>query len=262
MTVLLPPASEQRKAYIERQIRRRWRLSLAAATVISALIGALASYFIGRAQRVDTRADVERLERQLSQQTTIIRNLETGAAKTATEFRSLTDAVNRLQVAVPTAGGRDVGVKSVADGALSATPATTSDGRNNEPPTSGGPPVTREEQGFGISLVDCRRIGGLVTCELTVANRDRERYLQIFGNGGASRAVDLRGNEFYADRATLGSKTGDSPYVDIPTDVVIRASLRFSNIPETVTSLAILQLSLGAPGTSFKIEFRRVGITN
>lgn len=259
MTVLLPPTSDERKAHIDRQIRRRWRLSLAAATVISALIGALASYFVGRSQRIDTRAEVERLERLLSEQTLIIRNLEAGAVKTASELRSVTDALNRLQVATARPSNQQGAVPPTMEGDMPAATTTATEAGSTEPPTPTAF-ATRDERGFSVSLVNCRRTGGLVNCELRVINRDRERYLQIYANGDRSRAVDLKGNEYYADRATVGSRTGENPYVDIPTDVVIRAEVRFSNIPPNAALLAVVQLSLSTSGGDFKIEFRRVPI--
>lgn len=122
--------------------------------------------------------------------------------------------------------------------------------------------VTKETQGFTIRLDGCRRSGTSVTCSFVATNNEKEQWLAFYahGHGEASRAIDAEGNVYYAEEAALGPDVSTSAETTMPGGIPIRGWLRFREVPATMTSFTLLQLTIGARSGTYKIDYHRVAI--
>ena len=261
MTTLLPlPAATEREIYVQRQNRRRWRLSVAAATIVASIIGAITSLVLSHRQENDVRKEIEK---QVAVQKAVIDRLAQTTDRNADEIRSIRQILVTQHL--------KPGIVSPHDETVVTTDIREAQGKN--PPTNSRrlpttpaeraivkPPMLSEANGFSFALTGCTRVGATVLCHLTVTNNETQRTLCIFAGSGASRVVDEHANEYYAETAQLGSSQGRSISARVPAGVPLNCWLRFRDVPEDTHEFKLLQIYLAEVCFNFDhmIEFRNV----
>lgn len=127
MAVVSPSEHEQRVPPAQRYVRQR-RLSLAAATVIAAIIGAIAAIIVSRPQQMQLRSDNERLEQLLAEQNKIVQRLAAAAEQNAREVQSLRNSVVENAHPVPGSAKSESGGLEV----IETSPAATTPAKHTE----------------------------------------------------------------------------------------------------------------------------------
>lgn len=119
-----------------------------------------------------------------------------------------------------------------------------------------------EYQLYTFELIDCQLFGTRITCNLLVTNNDQDRELEIRGSyyaGGKTRLIDQRGNEYDVAKVQLGShnrKEGAS--ANLVTGVPFKLSLVFDGMPQDMTTISLLDISVEGTGS---VQFRNIPLT-
>lgn len=120
-----------------------------------------------------------------------------------------------------------------------------------------------EYQLYTFELNDCQLFGTRITCDLLVTNNDQDRKLDIRGSyysGDKTRLIDQRGNEYGVSKVQLGSydrKEGAS--ANLVTGVPFRLTLVFDDMPQDMTTISLLDISVEEPDGS--VQFRNIPLT-
>jgi hypothetical protein len=121
--------------------------------------------------------------------------------------------------------------------------------------------------GYQFDLYGCLRTDetGVVICNFAITNQEADRTLRIYSqNSPESRIVGSNGVPYEASNIDFGTES--SPYqaeTKLPQGVLIRSSLTFSQIPEEINNLALLEINAYtySERNSSTIQFRDIPIT-
>lgn len=116
------------------------------------------------------------------------------------------------------------------------------------------------DNGFDVAFHGCRRISSNVRCYFTITNLKEERHFTLYGKtmNNPSRAVGDDGQERWPRIAELGGTEYYAPAASLSNGIPLRASLTFSDLPDTVQNFPIVQLFFGSEGYTGKVDFRNV----
>lgn len=119
-----------------------------------------------------------------------------------------------------------------------------------------------EYQLYTFELTDCRLFGTRITCELLVTNNDKDRELDIRGSyyaGGKTRLIDQRGNEYGVSKVQLGGdERKENARANLVTGVPFKLVLVFDNMPQDMTTISLLDISVEGTGS---VQFRNIPLT-
>jgi TolB-like protein len=105
------------------------------------------------------------------------------------------------------------------------------------------PPQTVVESNFfSFALQQCRRSGSLVSCELTITNKDSMDKKLGFEWDTNGRIYDEEGNRSDMSSWVIAGKSSDNPLL-LP-DIPVKATLRFSNISSHASVIKRMDLAL------------------
>jgi hypothetical protein len=148
----------------------------------------------------------------------------------------------------------------ILDAMLNAAKSTST--QSVPTPVISKPKPKVEYQLYTFELIDCRLFGTRITCELLVTNNDKDRELEIRGSyyaGGKTRLVDQGGNEYDVSKVQLGSynrKEGAS--ANLVTGVPFKLALVFDDMPQDMTTLSLLDISVEGTGS---VQFKDIPLT-
>jgi len=122
---------------------------------------------------------------------------------------------------------------------------------------------TKEAAGIAFSLLGCRLSGSVVTCDLSVVNKDDDRQIEIctpcFGN--SSRLVDAEGNEYQPEAASLGSNHSLRPTAALASGVPLKGSMRFNGVPAGSVTIKLLEIGFRAGFTGeHQVQFHDIAL--
>ena len=115
---------------------------------------------------------------------------------------------------------------------------------------------------YTFELTDCQLFGTRMTCELLITNNDKDRELEIRGSyyaGNKTRLIDQRGNEYDVSKVQLGSydrKQGAT--ANLVTGVPFKLGLIFDDIPQDMTTISLLDISVEGTGS---VQFKDIPLT-
>jgi len=230
MTVL-PPSNDSSPANVARQSRRRWRLSLAAATVIASVIAAVATFVVNRPRQSEVRQDIDRLERLMTEQKSAIEKLEVVTARNSSDVEAIRKSIDSRN-----------GLTSTSAPTLqhdTASPGVTTSVINA---TTSSP--TKEQDRYSFTLQGCSKSGGSVTCRFSVTNKDdQERRLELWPRGtNPSRAFVNGGGEYIAERTSVGAGPNARQDISLPPGITVPAQVYFTELPEAAREFTVLQV--------------------
>ena len=112
---------------------------------------------------------------------------------------------------------------------------------------------------FTFELLECRRSGTSVTCNLLITNKGKDRKMHTYCR--YSRMVDDRGNVYNAEWVQIGNKKSNfSSELLLVRDVPTRAYLGFENVSETATHAALVEFVVSGPKKG-RVQFRNIPFT-
>lgn len=123
---------------------------------------------------------------------------------------------------------------------------------------------------YTFELSSCKRSSEEIRCSLTVTNDDSEdRTLGLIAyksHSATSRLIDKEGNEYLASDAQLGSRVGPYPRLELVSNVLTKASVKFENVSPETLSIRLLRLSCWTNDSprmrrqDFSVDFRDVSL--
>jgi hypothetical protein len=132
-----------------------------------------------------------------------------------------------------------------------------------------------EARGFFFEMESCGHRGGAVVCRVLVTNRSEDRDLTICNaREDASRLIDDSGVQYpSSSEPSLGSAVGRISKARLPSGVPIRATLRFTGVPESARLARLVEVVCDSPQGSriglfaacegsnrFTVQFRDVPV--
>lgn len=121
---------------------------------------------------------------------------------------------------------------------------------------------------YTFELNSCKRSGEEIRCSLSITNDDSEdRTLGLIaskGHSADSRLLDQAGTEYVASDAQLGSRVGPYPRLELVSNVLTKASVKFENVSSETNSIRLLRLSCWTSNPpkmrnqNFSVDFRDV----
>lgn len=132
-------------------------------------------------------------------------------------------------------------------------------------PVEGPPPqqtlAAQEEAGIRFELQGCRLSGSEITCNFLVTNSGDDRNVTLCSPCWAnrSRAVDMNGNEYLGQAATLGQDRGPEPRATLASGIPLRASITFGRVKPT-SGLKLLEVSFRARG-DYQVKFHDIPLS-
>jgi TolB-like protein len=144
---------------------------------------------------------------------------------------------------------------------LMSNPDVSSNDSSQLQPTLPKPTTQKiEAQFFTFELVQCKKSGATVICDLDVTNREVERELGFEAN--PSELFDEFGNRAFAVQTKVANKNSGgmgSASSLLLTGVRTRARVAFENVAPQATKAALLNLQFALSITStFQVKFRNV----
>lgn len=136
------------------------------------------------------------------------------------------------------------------------------------PRPSSQPPQSLQKTVGGISfeLLDCKATGGGVICNLILTNESQgDRSLELYLRNGdySSVLIDDQSDEYRSTGGSFGLLSGDDhSYITntLVPGIPLKASVRFSSIPDTVSGIRLLRISAYSGG-AIKADFRDLPLT-
>jgi hypothetical protein len=111
---------------------------------------------------------------------------------------------------------------------------------------------------YKFNLRSCKLSSSKVKCEFLVTNMINDRELTLGGANATVQAIDNSGNEYIADKLTLGSWSGSGWITsNLPNRVPVKAIIQFSVRPEA-TKFAVINLECTAVDGEFTAKFENV----
>jgi len=213
-----------------------------------------AGIFSATAQSVKqplTNADViSMLEAQLPE-STIVLSIQNSEGKFDTSPQALILLKNKGATA------------RILDAMLSKTKSTSTQSVPQPVISKSKPKV--DYQLYTFELTDCQLFGTRITCELLVTNNDKDRELEIRGSyyaGDKTRLVDPDGNEYDVSKVQFGSpnpyKQKQGATANLVTGVPFKLALVFDNMPQDMTTISLLDISVEGTGS---VQFRDIPLT-
>ncbi len=133
--------------------------------------------------------------------------------------------------------------------------------RSDDHPAISNPEAVQqiETNDFLFELKSCDVSYQVVTCHLSITNREKDRELS-FGEDGRlrpphSRMFDKAGSEYHASNYKLADKNGRGVKSLLVNGVPINASIRFEGFTSQAESISLLELTVNR---KIKVQFRDI----
>ncbi len=126
-----------------------------------------------------------------------------------------------------------------------------------------------------IEMINCKKSGSDIICQLLITNNDQDRVLGVWYTGTAAknhptRIFDNSGNEYWANSVQIANKTAKFDYTVSSrilellfiNGVTVRSSFAISgDLLSEANSVSLFEFWLVEGDTNFKIQFRNIPIT-
>jgi hypothetical protein len=272
-TLLPPPADRETVIYIQRYIRRRWRLSVAWATLIAAFVSGVAM-LLARNNQASFEESIHRLEVTVASQRIVVERAQ-AADNTREELTHLRRAVESVEqrlteigVTLPVRDGHEPLVPekkgaNIGETQTSLQGSSVREEQGNDSTvqkTSTKDSAVRENDGFRFALSGCMRSGGTVTCSFTLTNRaevEREMLVRPDSWTPATRAIDDIGTVYRASDTQVGRGTKAWSMMSVPSLVDVPVTVWFNGVSLHAKRFAVLQLYCSAG----MLEWRDISIS-
>lgn len=117
-----------------------------------------------------------------------------------------------------------------------------------------------------IALERCNRRGSVVRCDLLFTNHSDDRYIRLFARGGLlfgpTRMIDQSGNEYHARILQLArDRSSDEVWATLVSNIPTRGWIEFHEIPDSASSIALLEIQLGDSENFGTVSFRNTPLS-
>jgi len=184
--------------------------------------------------------------------------------------RLINTETGRIFGAAQTKIVKDADLQKILEKSMSETSPTEKPTVSSPAPRpSSQPPQSLQKTVDGISfqLLDCKATSGGVTCNLILTNESQEdrRFELYLKNGSYSSVlIDDQSDEYRSTGGSLGLLSGED-HSSIENTLVpgipLKASVRFSSIPDTVSGIRLLRISAYSGRNGIKADFRDLPLT-
>lgn len=183
--------------------------------------------------------------------------------------RLINTETGRIFGAAQTKIVKDADLQKILEKSMSeaSTPKTQTVVPSTVQPAPGQPqPLQKTVGGISFQLRECKAASGAVTCYLMLTNvsqEDRSFDLHLKNGDQSSVLIDDQSNEYLASGGSLGQYSTDDAWRignTLVPGISLRASVKFGNIPETVTGIRLLRINAYSGG-SFNADFRDLPLT-
>lgn len=160
---------------------------------------------------------------------------------------------------------KDADLQKILAAAAPVAAASSSPVPAPQPTMPAAKPPQKTVDGIGVELRGCKVTGGNLSCGVVVTNQseeDRHVYLSIRGDHAAV-LIDDQSTEYRSFGGSLGLESSESAY-DLQNTLVpgipLKASVRFANVPASVTGIRLLRLQMYSGRNNINVDFRDVAV--
>lgn len=180
--------------------------------------------------------------------------------------RLINTETGRIFAAAQTKIVKDADLQKILEKSMSSDSAAPPAPSRPAPAPSGQTPTLQKTvAGISFQLLTCKAAGDSVSCNFILTNvgqEDRGFSLYLRNGDGSSVLIDDQSNEYRSTGGSLGLASSDDWRVDntLVPGIPLKASVKFSGIPDTVSGIRLLRVRASA-GAYFTADFRDLPLT-
>ena len=182
--------------------------------------------------------------------------------------RLINTETGRIFGAAQTKIVKDADLQKILEKSMSeSTPAPVRTTSSPVPATPSQPQsLQKTVNGISFQLLGCKAAGDGVSCDFFLTNigqEDRDFWLHLRDGDSSSVLIDDQSDEYRSTGGSLGLLSSDGGYYlenTLVPGIPLKASVKFSGIPETVSGIRLLRVVANAGGW-MKADFRDLPLT-